>query len=138
MNRSSLSHYITSSQSNSVVYFLQVSTGQVKIGYTREGSLKSRIRELQIGNHQELKLIRAVKGGGRQESWLHYHFRAHRIRGEWFEFCEEMLTIIPSIRHTARPARQQTVRYQNRVISEGQLIKASRLQSAASATQLGI
>jgi len=80
-----------------VIYFLQVETGEVKIGIAREHKLKRRIADLQIGNHQELKLLRTVKGSIYAEFWLHRKFRKLHIRGEWFKYTEDMMKIVPPL-----------------------------------------
>ncbi len=80
-----------------IIYFAQVPSSQIKIGITGETSLKIRLGSLQSGNHQEIKIIRSISGIIQQEQWLHerYKRKGLHIRGEWFEYDEEMLTIIP-------------------------------------------
>ena len=74
------------------VYFAQVGEGgPVKIGFTLHAP-KRRVTELQISNHEKIKLLRTIDGGVEMERYLHKRFAANRIRGEWFRFSEEMLT----------------------------------------------
>lgn len=73
------------------IYFLRAEH-IVKIGHTFGGGRKT---ELQVGNPTELKVMRMIPGSRKQEKWLHKQFAALHIRGEWFNFCEEMLTIVP-------------------------------------------
>ncbi len=77
------------------IYFIKAPSGHVKIGSTHPTKLRERIAELQVGNHQQLELIRIIENASReQEAWLHKQFKNFRIRGEWFKFTEEMLTVI--------------------------------------------
>jgi hypothetical protein len=75
-----------------IVYFIQAGeNGPVKIGYTYEP--EKRLIAMQ-GNHYEmLRILRVVPGNRYGERRLHQHFAHLRIRGEWFSFSEEMLTV---------------------------------------------
>jgi hypothetical protein len=74
------------------IYFVQAGEGPaVKIG--KADDVAARLRELQCGNHLVLRVLRVVEGGRREEAWLHARYAHKRLRGEWFEFCAEMLTI---------------------------------------------
>src|SRR3990167_4210715 len=85
------------------VYFMRAGdTGPIKIGSADD--VDGRLRELQCGNHHELIVIRTVAGGRPLERWFHRHFSAYRIRGEWFSFCDEMLSLEPPIIATSRPS----------------------------------
>lgn len=72
------------------VYMIQAGgpTGPVKIGY---GDAQSRVTELQIGNHLELRIIRQFEGAGIEEVALHVRFADLHIRGEWHNFSRTML-----------------------------------------------
>lgn len=59
--------------------------------------LQNRIESLQTGNHTQLRLLRVVAGTSFSEAWLHRRYKKRRLKGEWFEFDEEMLTIIPPL-----------------------------------------
>jgi hypothetical protein len=64
-----------------IVYFIQAGeNGPVKIGYTYEPE-------------KRLIAMRVVPGNRYGERRLHQHFAHLRIRGEWFSFSEEMLTV---------------------------------------------
>ena len=74
------------------VYFIQDSgCGYVKIGWATDPW--ERLADLQCGTPYELRIIRMVEGGQKAEQWFHRRFAKHRIRGEWFSFDEEMLTL---------------------------------------------
>lgn len=80
------------------VYFIRAGeSGPVKIGSAAD--VDERLRQLQVGNHEELSAIRVVEGTLFEERWLHDHFRAQHIRHEWFCFSKDMLTVsVPSLR----------------------------------------
>lgn len=66
-----------------VVYFIRSGdTGLVKIG--RTDNVQRRLSELQTGNHSKVTLAYVVAGSSHEERKLHYRFKRHRERGEWF------------------------------------------------------
>lgn len=68
---------------SSTVYFVQaIDGGPIKIGVTAD--LATRLRDLQIGSPQLLRLIASVPGDQRLETALHRHLSTHRLHGEWF------------------------------------------------------
>jgi repressor LexA len=77
-----------------VIYFFRAGdTDQVKIGKAADPA--TRLRELQTGHAEKLVVVRLLEGGHETEKWLHKHYAARRLQGEWFRFCESMLTIEP-------------------------------------------
>lgn len=76
------------------VYFIQAGPGgPIKIGYTaRSGA--HRLRESQTGQHRELILLVEAAGTREDEAGLHGLFRDRRVRGEWFENCQELQDLI--------------------------------------------
>ena len=70
------------------VYLLQAGLrGPIKIGVAR--NVRRRLKTLQTGNHQELRVLAVIPcgtdGSARNlESQLHRKFSKSRIRGEWF------------------------------------------------------
>lgn len=67
-------------------------TDKVKIGWT-DCVMSRRIAYLQCGHYEKLHLIRLIEGHRAIERWMHLHFRAARIRNEWFRFEPAMLTV---------------------------------------------
>lgn len=67
------------------VYFIGDGEGRVKIGYTA-GSAAERMKDLQTGSPQRLRLLATQPGSMRDERALHRRFAHARIRqdGEWF------------------------------------------------------
>jgi len=70
----------------SKLYFIQAGeNGPIKIGYAAVPS--ERLRDLQVGNAQPLRLLHEEDFGDhapRQEALWHQTFKEARIRGEWF------------------------------------------------------
>jgi len=76
------------------VYFIRAEpSGPVKIGSAVKP--ETRLRELQIGNAEPLRLMRSIEGGEPEERWMHHRFQEHRVRGEWFTFHEDMMVALP-------------------------------------------
>jgi hypothetical protein len=80
-----------------MIYFIQnVETGHIKIGYA--ASPEKRLNGLQTGSPHELKLLHSIPGTPADEATLHKKFQQHRLRGEWFEACGEILSYIEEAR----------------------------------------
>lgn len=69
-------------------------TGPVKIGHAE--SVADRIRALQTGHPEQLRLVRVIEGDGDIEGAFHERFKGHHIRGEWFQYVPEMASFEPS------------------------------------------
>lgn len=113
-----------------IIYFIQVApSGPVKIGITKNSStLKNRFIGIQTNNHEKLILIRNINSTVSGELWLHNKFRNKYIRNEWFEFDEEMLTIIPPKFEEMKPQDLTRVKtkenqYLDKIFTEFQNIK---------------
>lgn len=71
------------------VYFIAAYWGApVKIGWAAVP--ERRLRELQIANHAELRIIAAVPGSKEDEREMHRWFAPQRHRGEWFCWTQEL------------------------------------------------
>jgi DNA-binding transcriptional regulator YdaS (Cro superfamily) len=80
------------------VYFVRAGEdGPVKIGHAKHPA--SRLRELQAGCFEKFNVLRVIEGDVLSEKFLHRHFKAQRVRGEWFRFHADMLTIVPPPLH---------------------------------------
>jgi hypothetical protein len=73
------------------VYFLFAGDA-VKIGFSR-GPLK-RQEEIGIGMSREPDAIHAVRAGSAHEMALHRALHTHRLRGEWFRRCPEVMKML--------------------------------------------
>ena len=80
------------------IYLIQIrnSEGPVKIGLTA-GNPTSRVQDLQVAIPWDVVVIRLIKGHRILERALHQYFADFAMRGEWFRFTAEMLTIDPDV-----------------------------------------
>jgi hypothetical protein len=68
------------------VYFAQCGVdGPIKIGWTA-GPVESRLRQLQVGSPEELRLLGILhtEEAAELERELHERFATYRVRGEWY------------------------------------------------------
>lgn len=75
------------------VYFIQaVNGGPIKIGFSKDvAGCHERLRTLQTGHHEPLKITRIIEDGTRHtEAALHRRFDEFRCRGEWFTNAPEV------------------------------------------------
>jgi hypothetical protein len=69
-----------------VVYFVGAAeSGPVKVGFTSDRTVESRLAQLQTGSHEHLVVLGAVDAGPAVERAIHNVLSAHTVRGEWFE-----------------------------------------------------
>lgn len=82
-----------------MIYFLLApELNRVKIGYTKnQSTLNTRIKSLQTGCPDEIKLLQTIPGGIQKEKQLHKDFEAHNQTGEWFDYCEEIQDFISAL-----------------------------------------
>jgi hypothetical protein len=72
------------------VYFVQAGeSGPVKIGVT--GNIEDRVRTMQTGSPQPLRVLATFPGGFDLEARLHRMFAPHRVHGEWFAPAPDLL-----------------------------------------------
>ena len=87
------------------VYLIRAGmTGPVKIGLADDPI--GRTRNLQVAHAEVLHLLRVWNGGPLEEKLLHNFFSASHIRGEWFEFSEQMLGDVGLSRMTDTEVRR--------------------------------
>jgi predicted GIY-YIG superfamily endonuclease len=80
--------------SDPLVYFIQESTGLIKIGLTK--NIGKRLKTYETHNPHELKLLKVVRCANLKEAQhleksLHKKFSKFKINGEWFELPEEIV-----------------------------------------------
>jgi hypothetical protein len=87
------------------VYFIQAGgpKGPVKIG--KADNPLQRLQDLQVGNHEPLRLIHVVRGGVEREWDIHHRFEPLPGRREWFRFSSRMLKV-PEFETDDRPPNQ--------------------------------
>lgn len=71
------------------VYLIAAGDYAVKIG--KANDIRKRLSELQVGNHERLRLVRAFEGGEAEEAALHLRFAHLHKRGDWFALSREMM-----------------------------------------------
>lgn len=75
------------------VYFIQVgSDGPIKIG--SGGNPEGRLANLQVGNHEVLRVLGICVGDRAREVELQQEVWGSRIRGEWFRPTAEVLALV--------------------------------------------
>ncbi len=90
------------------VYFAQSEDGgPVKIGFATNVGV--RVKTLQMASPSKLMVVRQIDGDVAVERWLHRHFKKYRLSGEWFSFCDEMLTVAPPtiVKPKRKPKEQE-------------------------------
>ena len=87
-----MSDHLHRQQQGQVVYFMQRSDGQIKIGTSRDAALRrSQVSEL----HGRIKILGAELGGYDRETELHEQFAASRVNNsEWFQPTDDLLDYI--------------------------------------------
>ncbi|MDG4550223.1 MAG: YozE family protein [Candidatus Contendobacter sp.] len=69
-----------------VVYFVGSRTnGPIKIGFTTDLTVSSRLAQLQTGSSEKLFLLGKIMGGPKLEQAIHNLLETHLVQGEWFE-----------------------------------------------------
>lgn len=66
----------------STIYFIGSDGGPIKIGYTKDITI--RLRDLRLANALPLSLLASTNGRTKLEREYHARFAAHRLHGEWF------------------------------------------------------
>lgn len=95
-------------QEKALVYFVGGDTGPIKIGHSRH--LDRRLRDIQWGNHEKVRLLASAPGGQRAEARYHKRFIRHRLEGEWFSRAPEILQEIDRLTGNAsNPIKGKTI-----------------------------
>src|SRR5438046_422207 len=75
------------------IYFIQAKpSGRIKIGFATNP--RSRLRDIQCGNPEKLKLVGWLYGDRTKEHSLHWRFAEYKIKGEWFSPEPSLLDFI--------------------------------------------
>lgn len=78
------------------IYFVQAGdTERIKIGFT-QWTAEQRLRRLQVGSSEKLKLLTAIPGTVKEERALHRKFAADNVGGEWFILSKDITAFIAS------------------------------------------
>lgn len=85
------------SVTDGIVYFLQgTTTHRIKIWFTRSDVFK-RMDSIAVSCPENLRLIGVSQGSLFHEKALHGLLREHRIKGEWFDNSDEVVSTIKKI-----------------------------------------
>lgn len=76
------------------IYFA-VAGEHVKIGFATD--VGSRMQSLRTGNHQTIRIEESFTSYQAAEKLLHKHFKADRVRGEWFKLTYEIEELMADI-----------------------------------------
>lgn len=75
------------------IYFIQAGEdGPIKIG--RADNVARRLESLQTANHEQLRLLAAIRTTGIGEGWFHDRYRDAHIHGEWFRPVPKLLRMV--------------------------------------------
>jgi epoxyqueuosine reductase QueG len=111
------------------VYFIRDERNRVKIGVTRDKTATARLANMQTGNADCLTVVRFIAGAGHAaEWWFHNHYTDRRITGEWFCWCETMLTLSLPSNFVDTPLRKRIYRAQILRSERNQRYHAKRKQ----------
>lgn len=89
-----LTHILRPANLIFMIYFVQgIQSKLIKIGYT-DTSLESRLKTLQSGSPDILRVIGTAHGSRREEQFLHRLFARYNVYGEWFNPSPELLDYI--------------------------------------------
>lgn len=89
-------------RARSYIYFIRGEiTGLIKIGFTT-GDPQKRLRSLQCGSPDILKLVAVKPGEHLDELRLHQRFSTWRRHGEWFIASAELLEYIEGCRKAGK------------------------------------
>lgn len=74
-----------------MIYVIRIAgTETVKIGFTHSPlTLKSRLKSLETGCHQKLKVEATMPGSKLKERCMHSFCVARHLRGEWFRLSQD-------------------------------------------------
>ena len=75
-----------------MIYFIR-SGDAIKIGHSKN-DVKGRLSAIKLHSPHETELLGIVLGGRSEEKEIHSLFSRHRIRGEWFTSCEDILAYV--------------------------------------------
>lgn len=78
------------------LYFVQAGMrGPIKIGLADDP--RSRLRELQCGNHEQLYLLASFPASVGLERFVHRRLQGVRVRGEWFQADRSLFDLIAEL-----------------------------------------
>lgn len=83
-----------------IVYFVYDEPKKfIKIGTTMSSNLTTRMVSIQGSNPYELFLLGLVSGNSQQERRFHDTFKNHWIRGEWYAYHSDIVSLFDKPLH---------------------------------------
>lgn len=87
-----------------MIYLVQAEAGgPIKIGTAVDP--ERRLDALRGSCPIPLRMLRVLEGDITEELWLHKRFAEHRLHGEWFEPCDELVAFANSDEGVTAPRR---------------------------------
>lgn len=96
LGRGDRQRYVMTASWPTRVYFVLSEVGRIKIGVAEDP--ESRLRTLQVGSPVELWLAAHIPGDDWVERALHEVFKTSCVRGEWFEPCDALVSLVERLR----------------------------------------
>lgn len=84
-------------QMGSVYFVLAPISNKIKIGFTQHSNPKWRLAGLQTNSSEKLELAGFVAGPRKLEREYHLKFAHSRLNGEWFEYTDEIKSLVQSL-----------------------------------------
>lgn len=84
-------------QSGFIYFLLAEGTDAVKIGYTHDFEMKSRMQQYHCHSPYNFDLLKILPGTMIEERNIHKRFVKLKIRGEWFKYTEELKEFIENL-----------------------------------------
>jgi T5orf172 domain len=92
-------------------YFLAVFRGKskrphaIKIGQCRRGTLETRVRNLQTGSVDKIRILGCIHGASAERKF-HRRFKGFHIRGEFYRPAPELLQMINTLAELSKLIEQ--------------------------------
>lgn len=69
----------------------------IKIGLCTLGKASRRLKQLQTGTRETLKLLAVIEGASHERKW-HRAFSGYKLKGEWFKPAVPLLQMIEDLK----------------------------------------
>jgi T5orf172 domain len=92
-------------------YFLAIHRGKskrphaIKIGQCRRGTLETRVRNLQTGSVDKIRILGCIHGASAERKF-HRRFKGFHIRGEFYRPAPELLQMISTLAELSKLIEQ--------------------------------
>lgn len=83
-------------QSGFIYFLLSEKLNSVKIGFTRN-AVEERLMAANTWSPYDYDVLKVIKGTMLEEVQIHKRFVRYKIRGEWFEYSDEIKEFIDAL-----------------------------------------